>query len=557
MAVRSRLLPLAVLAGALLASSLAGAASAVDPEASATALGVRVVVPGGETRSAGSVTAPSGGSASVGGFVFEGLVATGSISVEARTRIDTRANAIASAQVGAISLFGGEVRADGVTVQAGARARTDAANGDLSASSVSGLVVDGQPIAVGPNTQVQLGDWGYAVALEQAVTTEDAEGKGYRGFVVGLHVRLTADHGGFPAGTEIMIGYAEAAVRSGVSAPEPEPAPTEPTEPAPETGTEPEPAEPEPAPSAPAEPTPAPRTPTPSSTPPKPVAPAEPAPAPAPSPTPTSPVLPVAPPATGVPRQDGPPDVSVTLTGDGYVFPVYGPEASFGDDFNAARSSTGWHHGNDIFGPVGAPVLAVADGELFLVGWNTLGGWRLWLRDEQGNEYYYAHLSAFSPKAVDGARVKAGDVIGFLGRSGEARTTPPHLHFEIHPRELLGMGYDGVIDPYPYLSAWRRLQDVPIGADGAPVVPGTAPAAQPTAAADAAGLAGPAPPAAGVIVGYDDISSASGLDTSALERVLSPTGAEGEEGGSATAYALVVLPLRPSLVGAPPGFAIS
>lgn len=553
MAVRSRLLSFALLAGTVLATSLAGVAAAAGPDASASALGVRVVVPGGETRSAASVNAPAGGSASAGGFVFDGLVATGAVSAEARTRIDTRANAIARASVGSISLFGGEVRADGVSVQAGARARTDAANGDLSASSVTGLVVDGQPVEVGPNTQVQLGDWGYAVVLEQAVTTGDAQGQGYRGFVVGLHVRLTADHGGFPAGTEIMIGYAEAAVRSGE--PEPAPAPAEPTEPAPaEPTTEPAPAEPAPAPAEPA-PTPAPRTPTPSATPPKPVEPAEPA--PAPSPPPPSPVLPTTPPDAGVPRQDGPPDVAVTLTGQGYVFPVYGSEASFSDDFNAARSSTGWHHGNDIFGPVGAPILAVADGELFLVGWNTLGGWRLWLRDDQGNEYYYAHLSAFSPKAADGARVKAGDVIGFLGRSGEARTTPPHLHFEIHPKELLGMGYDGVIDPFPYLSAWRRLQDLPIGAGGAPVVPGVEPGAAPTTPDGAETPATPAPQASGVIVGYEDISSASGLDTSALERALSPTGAEGEEGGSTLSYALIVLPLRPSLVGAPPGFAIS
>ena len=68
--------------------------------------------------------------------------------------------------------------------------------------------------------------------------------------------------------------------------------------------------------------------------------------------------------------QNPPQGVEPKLTAGGYVFPVYGP-ASFCDDFGAARADTGWHHGNDIFAPLGAPVLAVTDGTLFLVGWNT------------------------------------------------------------------------------------------------------------------------------------------------------------------------------------------
>ena len=153
------------------------------------------------------------------------------------------------------------------------------------------------------------------------------------------------------------------------------------------------------------------------------------------------------------------PTVEPKLTKGGYVFPVHGP-ASFVDTFGAGRAVVGWHHGEDIFAPMGAPLLAVADGTLFSVGWNDIGGLRLWLRDAKGNEFYYAHLSAFSPLAIDGARVRAGDVIGFVGNSGDAETTPPHLHFEIHPVGLLGLGYDGVINPYRYLLAWQRLEDV-------------------------------------------------------------------------------------------------
>jgi murein DD-endopeptidase MepM/ murein hydrolase activator NlpD len=147
------------------------------------------------------------------------------------------------------------------------------------------------------------------------------------------------------------------------------------------------------------------------------------------------------------------------LTADGYVFPVYG-QSGFGDSFAAPRAEVAWHHGADIFAPLGAPVLAVADGTLFSVGRNRLGGNRFWLRDRAGNEFYYAHLSAYSPLAVNGARVTAGDVIGFVGNTGDADTTPYHLHFEIHPASMLFLGYDGVVNPTPYLRAWQRVLDV-------------------------------------------------------------------------------------------------
>ena len=101
------------------------------------------------------------------------------------------------------------------------------------------------------------------------------------------------------------------------------------------------------------------------------------------------------------------------------MFPLFGP-AAFGDTFGAFRGDVAgkWHHGEDLVAPAGTPVLAVADGTLFSVGWNDLGGWRLWLRDTAGNEFYYAHMSAYSPLAVAGKTVKAGDVLGFVGDLG-------------------------------------------------------------------------------------------------------------------------------------------
>lgn len=154
-----------------------------------------------------------------------------------------------------------------------------------------------------------------------------------------------------------------------------------------------------------------------------------------------------------------PPTMRPALGERGYAFPVYGVQ-SVADTFGADRSdvSGGWHHGDDIFAPLGTPVLAVAHGVVFSVGWERLGGRRLWLRDDRGNEFYYAHLSAYSPLAVDGAIVDAGDVLGFVGNTGDAEHTPYHLHFEVHPVGLLDLGYDGAVDPTSYLRSWRHVR---------------------------------------------------------------------------------------------------
>jgi murein DD-endopeptidase MepM/ murein hydrolase activator NlpD len=139
-----------------------------------------------------------------------------------------------------------------------------------------------------------------------------------------------------------------------------------------------------------------------------------------------------------------------------YVFPVDGG-ASYIDTYGAGRNDIydGWHHGDDLFAPLGTPLVAVASGKLTLVGWNELGGWRLWVTDKEGNSFYYAHLSGYSRYILHHRHVQAGQVIGFLGRTGDAFTTPPHLHFEIHPHQLLRLGYDGAVDPTTYLQTWR------------------------------------------------------------------------------------------------------
>ncbi|HYZ29305.1 MAG TPA: M23 family metallopeptidase [Thermoleophilaceae bacterium] len=131
----------------------------------------------------------------------------------------------------------------------------------------------------------------------------------------------------------------------------------------------------------------------------------------------------------------------------GYAFPVAG-EHNFVDTFGAPRSDVPVHVGNDVFATFGTPVVAVADGRLYRVGTLKISGNRLWLRDKKGFRYFYAHLSDFAAAAYNGADVHAGEVIGFVGNTGDAEPTPPHLHFEVH------MPDGAVVDPYPYLLKW-------------------------------------------------------------------------------------------------------
>jgi hypothetical protein len=433
----------------VLAAVLAGGSSAVttSAQASASAFGVRVMVPGKGPVTAGAISSPPQAASSLVSWSYrEGAVTVGAITAGTRAAtVDGRAVGRAVTSVASVSLFGGEVTADAVSLKATAHASSSVAGGAVGDSAVTNVVVLGEPVTVGVNARVALGDWGYAVLLEQGVVRQNTETRrGHRGFVSGIHVHLTADHGGLPAGTEIYVGYAEAAATAQKAAPAP--------------------------------PVPEPPTPPPHDH----------------DPPAGSPPSPTAPP---------PPDLQPQLTANGYVFPVYGP-SSFSDDFRAGRADTGWHHGNDVFAPEGAPILAVAEGTLFLVGWNSLGGNRLWLRDMQGNEFYYAHLSAYSPLAAEGQHVEAGDVIGFVGDTGDAEGTPPHLHFEIHPVELLWMGYDGVIDPYSYLLAWRRQADISFDVSGW----------NPPA--------GKARPPAAVLLQADDISGISGLDPREFSSVL-------------------------------------
>ncbi|WP_284351552.1 M23 family metallopeptidase [Roseisolibacter agri] len=137
---------------------------------------------------------------------------------------------------------------------------------------------------------------------------------------------------------------------------------------------------------------------------------------------------------------------SVTFeTGPSLAFPVDGR------DSRAVRSVWGAtrdggarsHEGIDIFAPRGTPVLAGSDGVAW-AGENRLGGTVVFLRDtRRGQSLYYAHLDRHA--VATGARVRTGDTLGFVGNTGNARTTAPHLHFGVYRRG------EGAIDPYPFV----------------------------------------------------------------------------------------------------------
>ena len=138
---------------------------------------------------------------------------------------------------------------------------------------------------------------------------------------------------------------------------------------------------------------------------------------------------------------------------NGWVFPVQ-PPFSFVDTFGAPRmfgtKYAHTHQGTDIFATSGTPLRAVSRGVIARKGQAVLGGNKLWLVGADGTQYYYAHLSAFVEGVDDGTVVEAGQVIGFVGNTGNALTTPAHVHFEIHP------GGGPAMNPFPTLDAVRR-----------------------------------------------------------------------------------------------------
>jgi peptidoglycan LD-endopeptidase LytH len=102
------------------------------------------------------------------------------------------------------------------------------------------------------------------------------------------------------------------------------------------------------------------------------------------------------------------------------------------------------HRGIDIFAPRGTAVVAVTDGIISYIGDQPKGGHCLWLTTESGTSFYYAHLERWAPGLYEGMEVSTGDILGFVGNTGNAVSTPPHLHFGINQN-------DEMVNPYPVL----------------------------------------------------------------------------------------------------------
>lgn len=132
-----------------------------------------------------------------------------------------------------------------------------------------------------------------------------------------------------------------------------------------------------------------------------------------------------------------------------YNFPVQGTtwfEDTFGADREGGQRR---HEGTDLFGKEGTPIVSTCGGVVEQLGWNRLGGERVGVRGDDGNYYYYAHLQYISPQLVKGQRIEVGEGIGGMGHTGDALTTPDHLHFGI---ELPNGQW---INPYPFLAVWE------------------------------------------------------------------------------------------------------
>ena len=117
------------------------------------------------------------------------------------------------------------------------------------------------------------------------------------------------------------------------------------------------------------------------------------------------------------------------------------------DTWGASRSRGRLHEGIDIMAPRGTKVFSATEGLIADLRNNNLGGKVVWILGPGGSWHYYAHLDGHKRGLKVGDAVKKGQLIGYVGNTGNARHTAPHLHYGIY---LQGKGH-GVVNPYPYL----------------------------------------------------------------------------------------------------------
>lgn len=131
------------------------------------------------------------------------------------------------------------------------------------------------------------------------------------------------------------------------------------------------------------------------------------------------------------------------------------------DSFDSPRSHGRRHAAIDIMAPRNTPVVAAVDGEIRKLAWSSGGGLTIYEFDRsQTRVYYYAHLQRYRDGLREGAVVHRGEVIGYVGTTGNATPDAPHLHFAIAKLPPSKAWWKGVaVDPYPLLAASAAFGD--------------------------------------------------------------------------------------------------
>lgn len=121
------------------------------------------------------------------------------------------------------------------------------------------------------------------------------------------------------------------------------------------------------------------------------------------------------------------------------------PKKEVANTWGAPRGVGRSHEGQDIFAPRGTPILSATNGYIYKIGENNLGGQTVSVISSGGRIYYYAHLDRYANGIEVGDRVTTRTVLGYVGTTGNAQGTPPHLHFGIYT-------LTGAINPLPLLT---------------------------------------------------------------------------------------------------------
>ncbi|NIK38953.1 murein DD-endopeptidase MepM/ murein hydrolase activator NlpD [Xanthomonas arboricola] len=155
------------------------------------------------------------------------------------------------------------------------------------------------------------------------------------------------------------------------------------------------------------------------------------------------------------------PSPDTASAGSGLLIPVQGiSSGQLQNTFTDARSEGRVHDAIDILAPTGTPVIAVADGTVEKLFNSERGGLTIYQFDPAGTYcYYYAHLERYADGLAEKQSIKRGQIIGYVGSTGNADPTAPHLHFEIHRLGPEKQWWKGeVLNPYPVLHGDQPLQ---------------------------------------------------------------------------------------------------